>query len=183
MRSIAAGLAVNTSSQIFAIRPRPPAPGRRGRRGSPAGRLTFGIEEQAALAGDLLGAGLYPGCCSLGICSGRRRSGSPDQPDRSGHSRAQMVKRLRQPIAGQAEVGLQVSPAPLFSTGRGVMAPASIPAVSPISQRTLYPAPWRSASRAADHHQRQHQVVFRRGGSKSWGPASTPTRINSISRD
>ncbi len=65
-----------------------------------------------------------------------------------------MVKRLRQLIAGQAEMAQGVARA--HQHRGGVMAPASIPAVSPISQPNTLPSIMAISIALPTITQRQH---------------------------
>ncbi len=102
---IAAGLAVNSQlTKIFAVRPRDQfradAVGADNRQID----FTLGVGIQTALAGDLLGAGLQILMLQL-----RHIARADDQAHQAnqvsqGVTQAQVVKRLRQLIAGQAKV-------------------------------------------------------------------------------
>ena len=157
--NIAAGLAVNTQfAQIFAIRPghqlRADAVGADHRQVD----FTFGIGIEAALAGDLLGAGLQILMLQLGHIAGADDQAHQTNQIGQGIAEAQMVKRLRQLIAGQAEMAQGVARAHQHrGGGHGACQHTGGEPDIPAEHFTQHHG---DQHRAADHHQRQHQVVF-----------------------
>ena len=156
---IAAGLAINAQlAQIFAIGPRHQL------RADAIGadhrqvNFTFGIGIEAALAGDLLGAGLQILMLQLGHIAGADDEAHQTNQVGQGIAEAQMVKRLRQLIAGQAEMAQSVPRA--HQHRGGGHRPRQHTGGEPDIPAEHFTQHHGDQHRAADHHQRQHQIVF-----------------------
>ena len=104
-------------------------------------------------------------------------------------NQAHQTNQIGQGIAGSSGGRARSeSCAPAAANGAGyrlhhqhgveVMEPASIPAVNPISPAKPAHPVLTISSAPADHHQRQHQIMYCRRGRKSqkFGPCFTPTQ-------
>lgn len=106
----------------------------------------------------MLGAGLQILMLQLGHIAGADDQAHQTNQIGQGIAEAQMVKRLRQLIAGQAEMAQGVARAHQHrGGGHGACQHTGGEPDIPAEHFTQHHG---DQHRAADHHQRQHQVVF-----------------------